>query len=527
MVPSPSAALYERRVRGVFDPRATPRARRLGRRGSGLSTGIFVCLALGGACDASVPPPRFVDAGSCDGPAGRPPVFVDQDCADRVCALKTAVEGCTLSVQLRTCLGGDPVLRMTPEGSATLLGFDCVPEPAPKLAPATSFDVRCIAREGRTCVFRAYSSSTSLGARVEEVLVDAAREPAEVALAERNLNGVFAFQGPILDAERLGDALYVATTSTGFTRACTSIETELEIRALDTGALRSKRRSLDCLARLRADGDANLVAIGWSGRRFRFARLDREGALTSTPTALPPTWTSDFRPTALERVGPRWVVAAMSLRPPHVSRLAIFDDTLRLVQTSSAIPEAMIVSVFGGLRGEVLALDSALRDLLVFEDGVRGLPVRVSLLVPQRLSDEVDPGPALALPDRGLVYLAGVGEFAGLASMPLDTARLATAVPDTAQVLRDSIGIWAIAPDPRSPNYLLAGITERQTDRDRLDGVPPPARLARVALDPMRVLPIDLPVGVGVVSRILPADATSVWVVLGWTGQLVRVELGP
>ncbi len=486
-----------------------------------------MCVAVGAACDGSIPPPRLLDAGSCEGPASRPPVFVDQDCADRVCALTTAVEGCALSVQLRDCLGGDPVLRLTPEGNPTLLGFDCSLERAPRLAPATSFDVRCVEPEGRTCVFRAYSSSTSLGVRATEALVDAAREPPEVSLAERDLNGLFAFQGPILDAERLGDALYVATTSSGFSRMCASSGTDLEIRALDTGALRSKRRSLDCLARLRADGDGNLVVIGWATGRFRVTRLDREGVPTSTPTALPPTWTSEYRPTALERIGRRWAVAAISVRAPHDSRVALFDDDLRLVQTSSAIPRTMIVSVFGGVRDEVFALDATQRDLLLFGADVGGLPFRASLLAPQRLSDEVDPGPGLALPSRGLVYLGGVSELAGIASMPIDAARIATAVPATAQVLRDSIGVWALAPDPRSPDYLLAGITERTTDRDRLDGVPPPARLARVALDPLRVLPIDLPVGVGIVSRILPASPTSVWVVLGWTGKLVRVELEP
>jgi hypothetical protein len=438
-----------------------------------------------------------------------------------------AVEGCALSVQLRTCLVGDPVLRLMPEGNATLPGFDCADEPAPRLSPPPSFDVRCLGREGRSCVFRAYSSSTSLGTRVGEVLVDLARDQPPVPLAERNLNGLFAFQGRILDAERLGDALYVSTTSEGFTRPCTALETELEIRALDTGALRSKRRSLDCLARLRADGDDHLVAVGWSSRRFHLARLDRSGAVTSTSTALPETWTNRYRPTALERIGARWVLAATSVDMPHVSRLAIFDDALRLVQTSSAIADSMVVGVVGGSRDEVLALDSVQRDLLRFDDGIRGLPIRVSLLAAQRLSDEVDPGPGLAIPSRGLVYFGGVGQLAGVASMPLGAGRIANEFPSTAQLLRDSIGVWAIAADPRSPDYLLVGVTEQVTDRERLDGVPPPARLARVALDPLRVLPIDLPLGVGIVSRILPADATSVWAVLAWTGQLVRVELGP
>ncbi len=264
-----------------------------------------------------------------------------------------------------------------------------------------------------------------------------------------------------------------------------------------------------CLIRIAADDNDGLYGA-YGGEAPKLARFDAQGTLVEQlPLQLPTTPV-----------------------PVFVTSLVVTPSRVHLVLTSQLPPRTTVVGTLDRATGANLGWISIptviFRDALVDRGGLLSADRNEAFLYRLQPEQQIaepfttlfdvlrrsDDGGALMLTAAGRLIVSTTGHYGAIHVLvgESDGYRLGPVTP-----FFEVPGVpWATSEWSQAPNHVMVGITEV--------GPNPRAFLARY--DPVRgrFSPGATPLGLGIVAKLLPGRGDTLWALLSWQGQLVRIR---
>lgn len=264
-----------------------------------------------------------------------------------------------------------------------------------------------------------------------------------------------------------------------------------------------------CLIRIAADDNLGLYGA-YGGENPQLGRFNAEGMLVEQlPLQLPTTPV-----------------------PVVVTSLVVTPSRLHLVLTSQLPPRTTVVGTLdratGANLGWITIPEVIFRDALVDRNGLLSADRNEAFLY--RLQPELqmadpfttlfdvlrrsDDGGALMLTAAGRLIVSTTGQYGAIHVLVGESDGFGLG-PVTPFFEVPSVP-WATSEWSQAPNEVMVGLTEV--------GPNPQAFLARY--DPIsgRFAPGATPIGLGIVAKLLPGQADTLWALLSWQGRLVRIR---
>lgn len=498
------------------------------RRGAGGSRVLLAAgLAIGPvglsallACDVSRPVRSELEPSCAAFPTE---LTVASDCDVRQAALRVTQTGCAIAltitgadrVELEGRLEGDGQLVLEP-GNA--LGCAEIP---PRTEALRS--IQC-ARSGNPCTYDLQPVTVPRPLVVDQLAVVEApfQAPGKVAThGVRPLDELHPRAGYLQGLVVLGpDLAWVATASGAYaTVDCRGTEPAQVVRVdgSDRGLARGPARTAPpCLVELTRDPLDPLRFLGVSGGpQVRLHRFDAEGRLLASVDA----------PALASREAGQHVVVIGLVAGETVDTLGLVvstrdkqleswlvtlrSDTLAAVRVSQPGPTPVRATT-PVVRGRVFTADHTTGAVLPFHAADLGFDPAFTLDVVGGPTDDAGYLGLHAASGRLLISTTGDESVVYVAD-----ERSSPFIRGYARFYERDARPWASASWPPDDGQMVVGMTESEA--------PFGAYLARLVIEERRFLPGATPIGRGAVRAIETDARGQLWVLLPWTGELLRI----
>lgn len=442
-------------------------------------------------------------------------LVVHAGCAEVPCAASGTVNpDCKVSIDLSACFLESFAGVQLPDGAVCFANAPPACAPTERIATEVAA-LQCSAP--RQCRLSVYPPASEPPFEIARVDLLPGETFAPSVLNGRAVLNTRMHSGSVFDLAVLSDVVVVAHTGGPSPFACPQsglTYTQLELLDPDALATIGTTTAPPCLTRLIADGD-ELIGVHGDAGSLRLSRFDSRGrALVIGPPGPASVLASTHIPAGPLLVGdpPRlqvlyeWTDAyAAGSEPGYL--LYAYDPVTLAVVHSDRVTHGRAYAFTGSGASQVAIADEESHEVVLFDVDARAEAGRVEI-------------PIFAGVTRRDITMLSQHDLRFVAATPHDqpSVRIAGAAPEASVVLTERRAAphatIAWPPDPKLA--LVAGLAD--TSDGRFESV-----VSLVDTTTGRVLPGAWVVGSGAVTRMHADRAGRVWLVLGWSGDIVRL----
>ncbi len=473
-----------------------------------LSVALLLVL---GACDMSRPVKPAIDAGiACDLAIGTGSVAVDLRCKTNRCAAYATEDGCNLSIALTECDElGSIELRIAENGEVLGGNSDVIGSCEPLLPRSDSlFSVVCT-KDSTMCRADVYRPGQTIDAETVVVQIAQVEFEAPNKFEAQAIDRDDGFEGFLADAAVVGDRIAVSSFRGEYeSLECNGDETELVFVERTSMAIVHTATAPDCLTRLVGDPLREELIGVFGSQPPVVGRFDRDGKLIASREVVIPENTPGLFSAGLHLLDRRAFLVITSDEDPRFTYvLTIEIDSLETVAASDRLGAFSRASE---VRSDGFYLADVERALVQSIDLFGQIRAPIPLLDDTFISDDV--GFFAVHPGTNNLLVSATGRRSAVwrvlpGGLPPVLGR--------AQFYEHHSVPWAMAPWPRDQAVMAVGMM-------RFD-LPFEAELALYDVEETRFRAGTLPLGRGLVSKLITDPENRLWALLPWSAELVRI----